>query len=424
MDLVTRAQQIKNETEKKANTANRVGGLFEDIAAILEANGENLVLVNTVADFEIESNTVRLQEGKTYLVTTHLDLEGKNILAQGVCNLIGFSSETCSITSTGLNTPLITSGYTIVLESITIKDVNVALSIFGNIRTVALDWRNVNFENVANVGTINTCDNLILDTCSFLGSDNLQLTGTIGTVAFNNSLFRGLGNDAPIIRVTNTATITRRFRMNYSSVISLDDNKGIEVDNDASIPTEGFILDTVNFSGNGTYLGGVQDDDNRSLFIRCNGIPNSDSIGNMYMKNNAVATTITTQGERYNISGTTEVNGINRRFNHDAANNALQYVGALTRQFHVISTFTIAPESNNQKYGIYIGVNKGGPIDPTADRISESEAYINTSQAGRADAASIQSILTLEPNDRVYMIVQNVTGTADVTMEFLNMVIK
>jgi hypothetical protein len=142
------------------------------------------------------------------------------------------------------------------------------------------------------------------------------------------------------------------------------------------------------------------------------------------MKNNAVATTITTQGDRYNIAGTTQVNGINRRFNHDASNNALQYVGALTRQFHVISTFTIAPASNNQKYGIYIGVNKGGAIDPTADRISESEAYINTAQAGRADAASIQAILTLEPNDRVYMIVQNVTGTADVTVEFLNMVIK
>jgi hypothetical protein len=31
MDLIQRAQQIKNETAPKANTAERVGGLFEDI---------------------------------------------------------------------------------------------------------------------------------------------------------------------------------------------------------------------------------------------------------------------------------------------------------------------------------------------------------------------------------------------------------
>jgi hypothetical protein len=31
-DFITRSQQIKNETQKKANTANRVGSLFEDLS--------------------------------------------------------------------------------------------------------------------------------------------------------------------------------------------------------------------------------------------------------------------------------------------------------------------------------------------------------------------------------------------------------
>jgi hypothetical protein len=69
-------------------------------------------------------------------------------------------------------------------------------------------------------------------------------------------------------------------------------------------------------------------------------------------------------------------------------------------------------------------VNKGGAINPSADRISESEAYINTPQSGRADAAAIQALVQLDPNDRVYMIVQNTTSTANVTVEFMNLVIK
>ena len=423
MSLLSKALTIKGETGRKLNTATRVGGLFEDIANHLEGD---FIWVNDITDLPTAvANVITLEAGKTYLVTTHIDLNGARLVAGGVCNVFGLSSETSSITSTGLgvSTPLITSEYTIVIENITIKDVGTAIDIDGNSRVVALDWENVNFENVPTVGTINTCDNFILETSSFLNAGGLTFTGTVGTIGISNSLFNC--DAANTVFILNSGlTVTRRFRIIYSSFVVLSGETGINIDPTAVISTENYILDTVNFAGGGTYLVGVLDDSDKSLFVNCIGITNSVSIGNMYMKLNTTPTAIDTQGDRYNISGTTQVNGINRRFNHDAANNALQYVGAQSKLFHVNLTFTIAPESNNQKYGIYVGVNRGGSIDPTADRITESEAYINTSQAGRADAASIQALVKLNTNDKVYMIVQNTTSAADVTVEFLNMVIR
>jgi hypothetical protein len=151
---------------------------------------------------------------------------------------------------------------------------------------------------------------------------------------------------------------------------------------------------------------------------------NINSFGNIYMKNNEVETIITTQFVRVPVAGVTVFNEISQHFNHDADNNALRYIGEENAVFHINASFTLIPASTNQKYGIYIGVNKGGAIDATADRISESEVYISTPQTGRSDAAAVQALVQLEPNDRVYIIAQNVTGTANVTFEFLNIIIK
>jgi hypothetical protein len=199
---------------------------------------------------------------------------------------------------------------------------------------------------------------------------------------------------------------------------------GINVNASATIPVESYILDTINFSGGSTYLVGVDHTSTKALFINCVGITNVRSIGAMYMKNNAIETVIPNVNDRVKMAGVTEVNGINQRFAHDLANNALEYTGVISTTFHITATFTISPSANNQKYGIYLGVNRGGSIDPNADRISESEVYINTPQSGRADAAAVQALVTLNEGDKVYMILQNVTSSANVTVEFLNMIIK
>jgi hypothetical protein len=387
----------------------------------------SVVYISSVSDFTNSTNDIiYFDEGKTYIITTHVDLNGKKIVTNGVCNMLGLSSETTSLTSTGLGVgvPLISSEYTIVIENITIKDVDTGLDIDGNTRPVALDWENVNFSNVPNIGVINTCDNFIMDTCAFLGAQGMKFTGTIGTVGVNNTLLQGLGSSGNIIELDENCIITRRFRIIYSSFVAFGSTIAINVSALAIIPIEAYILDTVNFSGGGTYVSGTNNTSNKSLFINCIGITNTSSLATMYMKLNAIQTVLPLVNQRVAMEGVTEVNGINQRFAHDLSNNALEYTGVISKVFHILATFTIAPAQNNQKYGIYIGVNRGGAIDPDLDRISESEVYINTPQSGRADAASVQALITLNEGDKVYMILQNVSSDANVTVEFLNMVIK
>lgn len=387
---------------------------------------ENVDVINTKADFPAAvGGVITLESNKTYVVTDTVDLLGDRIECGGVVNLFGLSSETSFLTSTGLGAgvPLITTLYTIVLEKISFKDVGTCFSIDGNTNLVALDWKAVNFINIPNVGVINSCDNFIFDTGSFLGAQGLRLTGTIGTVALNNSLFSGLGSAGNIIELDENCIITRRFRIIYSSIVAFSSTVGLHVNAGATIPVEAYILDTVNFSGGATYLSGVDNTSNKSLFVNCVGITNTVSIGAMYMKNNAIATVIPLVNDRVPMAGVTQVNGINQRFAHDLANNALEYTGVISRVFHITTTFTISPASNNQKYGIYIGVNRGGSIDADVDRITESEVYINTPQSGRADAASVQALVTLNEGDKVYLILQNVTSSANATIEFMNMII-
>lgn len=386
---------------------------------------ENVDVINTKADFPAAvGGVITLEANKTYVITDTVDLLGDRIECGGVVNLFGLSSETSFLTSTGLGVgvPLITTLYTIVLEKISFKDVGTCLSIDGNTNLVALDWKAVNFINIPNVGVINTCDNFIFDTGAFLGAQGLRLTGTIGTAALNNSLFRGLGSAGNIIELDENCIITRRFRIIYSSIVAFGSTVGVNVNASATIPIEGFILDTVNFSGGSTYLGGLTYQSEKSLFVNCVGTINTTAIGNMYMKLNTTATDVLILGDRYAMAGTTQSNGVNQKFTHVPANNSMRYDSTIPRLFRVLATFTCL-SGNNNIIGIYIGVKRGVSIDPDADRISESEVYLNTSGA-RPDVGAVQALVELNQNDEVYMIVQNTSATNDITIEFLNMVIE
>jgi hypothetical protein len=287
---------------------------------------------------------------------------------------------------------------------------------------MALDWTGVNFVNVPNVGLIKDASNFIFDKGAFLNSKGLLFDGTIDTVGFGNCLFSGDGLLGNIIELADTCTINRRFRIIYSSVVAFALTKGIKVNPLTTIGIEAFILDTVNFSGGGTYLDGIGYTNEEALFVNCVGIINTTAIANMYMKNNATPTTVSVIGDRYAMSGTTQSNGVNQKFTHIPANNSMRYDSTITRLFRVLITFAVE-SGNNNILGIYIGVKRGVSIDPTADRISESEVYLTTSGT-RPDVGAVQALVELNQNDEVYMIVQNTTSATDITVEFMNMIIE
>jgi hypothetical protein len=156
------------------------------------------------------------------------------------------------------------------------------------------------------------------------------------------------------------------------------------------------------------------------------GIPGSGVAGNhdlgvIYLKNNTTATTIPSLNARAVVAGTMQT-GTLFNFEKDATTNSLKYTGDGGR-FHVVATFNFYSGSNNT-CGFYIGknTNPASALDPNADRISESEIYANAVNQNKPSATAIQTVLDLNPGDRIFFIVQNKDSTASITVEFLKFV--
>lgn len=390
-----------------------------DARELYPFTSEGLVLVNEKRDLpEPVSGVITLEAGKTYYFLADIDLLGDRLETGGVVTITGTSSETSSITSTGLgaSTPLLTSRYTIPVRFITFKDVDTGIYIDDNggaNAPLAVDWLGVNFLNVPNIGEIGTVDNFIYDTGAFLSSQGLQFTGTVGTVGLNNSLLSGTGSAGSLLEITSTATITRRFRTIYSSVVAFGSTVGYTVDAVATIPVEGFILDTINFAGGGTYVSGLDSSDNKSRWSGCRGIPNSASVSSYYMNGNTTATVVSSSGVAYKAAGTTTSSAITQKFTN--TDNRATYIGALTGNFHVAAVLSLNAGNNNQ-IGVYIA--KNGTILP------ESEIYVTANSGGRAESAFVQVLLELAQNDYIEVFVENSTSATNITVSELNVTVE
>jgi len=380
------------------------------------ASGD-IVFVNDKTDLPTAvSNVITLGDNVTYYFTTTVDLTGDRLVGGENTVILGSSSENSRIKSTGLGVgvPLFYTEWTTPIRHVTFQDVDTALHIVGTVNPpVALDWTGVNYLNVPNIGLIDTCDNWIYSKGAILNSQNLQFSGTVGTVGVDNSIFVGTGSSGNILDILSTCTVTRRFRLIYSSMVVFGATVGINVDASATIPTEGYILDTINFSAGGTYLSGVSYTDNKTRFVNSKGIENTAEIGNLYMLNNATATVISGSGVPTKVLGTTTPNAINQKFSH--SDNRLTYTGGLIRDFQV-SVTTSLTSGNNNVIGVYVA--KNGTI------LTESEMYGTTSSAGRAESISCQTILEMEENDYIEIWVENNTATQNITVEYMNVIIK
>ena len=388
-----------------------------DIGNDITIGSGDIVFVTAKSDLPTPvSNVITLANNITYYFTTTVDLLGDRLVGGENTVILGASSENSRITSTGLGVgiALFTTEWTTPIRHVTFQDVDTALDIDGSVNSpLALDWTGVNFLNVPNIGLIDTADNFIYSKGAFLNSQNLQFDGSHGTIGIDNSIFVGSGSAGNILDILSTCTITRRFRLIYSSMVVFGSSVGINVNSSATIPTEGYILDTINFSGGGTYLSGVSYTDNKTRFVNSKGIDNTAEIGNYYMTNNATATTISTVDTPVKASGTTTANAINQKFTH--TDNRLTYVGALIRDFQVTATISLT-SGNNKVIGVYVA--KNGTV------ITSSEMYSTTSGSGRAESLTCQTILELNENDYVEIWVENSSNSDDITVEYINVICK
>lgn len=378
---------------------------------------DNLIFIENAADFpSAVAGVITLEGNVTYFITSNIDLAGDRLVGGSNTTLIGGSSENCTITSTGLGSgiALFTTEWTTPIRHISFIDVDTALDIDGNTNLVALDWTGVNFLNVPNIGVINTCDNFIFTKGAFLNSKGFLFTGTIGTVGFSNSIFTGDGAAGNLIELDASCVITRRFRIIYSSVIAFSSTSGIDVDALATIPTEGFILDTVNFSGGSTYLPGLDDTSNDSLFVRCVGINNTSVNGQMYMQNNATATTIALASTFYKVAGVTTASADNQKYTE--TDNRLTNNATIERKYLISCSLSFSSGNNNVcEFGFY--------DSKLAGIRTPSRTKSTANAAGRAENISFSCVVQHAENDYIEIWCANNSAATDITVTDMNVVI-
>ena len=373
-----------------------------------------VVFVTRKTDFPSPiNNVITLKDNTTYFITTEVDLTGDSLLGSSNSNLIGGSSESCIIKSTGLTTPMISSAWSLPIRNITITaDHAINLDATANANQ-ALDFEGVNFTDCAVIGTVKNYNNFIMVDSSFLNSANMTFDGTIGTIGFSGSFFLGLAGQTSMI-LPDTLTITRRFRVIYSSFVVFGGATGIDFGAGVTIPTESYILDTINFSGGATYLAGVDDSSNTALFVNSVGITNTSVNGQMYMRDNATATVIANTTLFNKVLGTTSASVDNSKYSH--TNNRLTCEAVIERKYLIQCTLSFNSNTNNViEFGFYDS-KLGAMREP-----SKTKATAN--QSNRAENVTFNCVVNHAAVDYIEVHCRNTTNSNNVTVTDMNVVI-
>jgi hypothetical protein len=380
-----------------------------------------LIFVEEKADLPTPvSNVINLVDEYTYFFTTEVDLTGDRLQAGQNTTILGGSSENCRIKSTGLTSTLalLSSSYSIPMRNIALEAERVLNLDTGSASSsYAIDWFGVNFVDSVTVGRIANYSNFIMTDCALLNSANMSFDGTFGTIGFANSLFSGRAAQTTI-KVEPTANITRRFRMIYSSLVAFGGATAIHFSASATVSNDAYILDTINFSGGATYLEGVTQSSPKALILNCVGIRNTSNVGHYFMQGNATATTVGVGNQNvwFKAAGTTTVGIGNSPRWSTATTNRLTYVGTLTGDFILTAVGAIQTTANN--ITLTVGVAKNGVIQ------TESAIAVRAVTANQPFNFSVQDLIEVEVNDYFEIFVRNESGTQNITVSDLNVIIQ
>jgi hypothetical protein len=411
--------EIKDETGNSYSSQEYFDEWYANNTGFNTAMGGSIAnTIKFVSDkrhFPIPINgVIALEDNVSYFITTTVDLEGDRLVAGQNTVILGASSENCYLKSTGLNlsTALITGNYSLPIRNISFTHGKV-FDLDGDGVTTALDWFGVNFVDCQTIGTIKDYSNFVMTDSAFLNSSGLTFDGSIGTVAFGNCLFDNyVGGTA--ITIPSTATISRRFRIIYSSFITSSGETSINVSSSASIGNERYILDTVNFAGGGTYISGVDQTSNKSLFVNCVGITNTAVNGQLYMQGNITATVVSVQDTFYKVLGTTTASLDNSKYTH--TNNRLTNDASVSRKYLIHCVLSFTSSANDVcEFGFY---------DSKLSAVrtpSRTKATANAS--GRAENVSFSCVVSHIQGDYLEIHCTNSSGARNITVDQLNFII-
>lgn len=387
---------------------------------VLNGKYKNYNYIESLKDlidlYGLTGNVINVPSGTTLVFPTDLDWEGNRLVCSHNVTIIGSSSETTIVSSTLTGEALITSDGTIRIRDISFQVFGVGSTVFdidGSAypTTAALDWFAVNILN-SDIGTIKNVTNFVAQTCGILGSKGLIFDGTFGSIVFDTTIFSATSSGT-YITIPATAVINRRLRLENCPFVVLPGMTGIDVSTSASINVEAYIAKFCNFAGGGTYLTGVQPDNNKSLFFENRGVLNSASLSEYYFTDNAVPTPIAVTGTFYKILGTTLSGLYSQKFT--LTDNRATYTGAVTRYFRATAIVSASAAANQL---IVVKIAKNGVV------IDSSKGSATTSANNRAENIKCQTIVELLPNDYIELFITNATNNSAILPLDMNLILE
>lgn len=362
------------------------------------------------------AGVITLPAGASYFLTSEVNLGSNRLVAAGEVAFFGTDENTCALICTSLapGQAVLTASSGINLRGLRIQAPTGAWCVsvdalgapvaegFWSAVTLTGTGSGARFKDFFRI----TCFDLILDQDLVTG---VRLEGTFQAAEFYTCQFRGQGVGAVGVDVGAGAVFTQRFRVSDSILDMGAASTGLSVPLGVSIPSEGYLLDFVNFRSTGTPTSGITFLDDRTRWVQCRGITNTASIGQLTWTNNATATTIVTQGVYVKAEGVSTPSPLNQTFSH--SNNRLTYTGGLTRTFRATAILGITGPNNNQ-VGILI-YRDGSPL-------LESLQIITLSGTGRAESAVSATLTTLTTTQNLEVWVANLSAIANITVESLN----
>lgn len=388
----------------------------------VDTGGSNLpssfVFVADLADLPpAVAGVITLAANTTYYFLDVIDLVGSRLVGGMNSALLGSSPQSSGVTSTGLGAgvPLLTTQWTTPVRFFSFRNVDTAIDIDDNGGAGAplvLDWMGVHFINATHVGRIGDAYSLIGDNCAFVGSQDLVFDGTLDIVCFFKSQFAGASAD-PIFNVTATASLSECFRIIQCALAVPAGGFGIVFDPAAAIPSEAYILDTVKFSGAGTYLTGVTSG-TKTLFTQSTGIINTSVTGLMYAQNNALQTPIANTTDFFKVVIVTTPGSTNEKYLH--SNNRLTNNSVVARKYLVTAVvdFTTSP-NDSVVFGVYDSTLAAVRVD--------SRARGTANAGGRAEGVSFQTVVQQVGGDYVEVWVRNTSSTTAVVVSDLSVIV-
>lgn len=384
-------------------------------SAVSGPTPSKLIFVNKLSDLPAAvSNVITLADDVAYMFTDHIDLLGSRLVCGDTTSILGTTSENASITSTGLTSnPIITATTTFPLRNITITSpMGVLFDGTSDPTTAALDWTAVNFIDCTDYSIrLISPANFIYTDGIVVGGTGIIVEGTTGTVGVAESLFV-VPNGETGITIGSSTTINTRFRMTNCSVVVQSGGAGLDVHAAAFPLPERFILNNVNFSGSGTYLGSADSTSNAALFNGCTGITNSASAASYYMHLNATATTITGVSVYAKVAGTT-TQSYAKKFT--LSNNRATFTGGIAGTFRIVASIALTSGNNND---VDAAIAKNGTV------LTETKMRATTSSGGRVESMVAAGIVDLTTNDYIEIWVDNDSSATNITVVDMVVVIE